>query len=194
MGTIPYMSPEQACDAKTADARSDIYSLGCTLHFLLTGRPPYAAKTWAELFLAHRHEPIPSLKAARRSVPDHLEKLFVRMLAKNPADRPQTMAAVIASTEIAMDQARARPSPSRTIPVHCPDEDIIAPFVSIEDLDIEVAIPTPPKVSYYPRIRLSNGPSNLMPLLRYSRIAVVTAVSAILIIEGIIELIRLVVG
>ena len=76
MGTIPYMSPEQADDSERADARSDIYSLGCTLHFLLAGRPPYTGQTWSEMFLAHQKAQIPSLKAARPSVPGHLEDAF----------------------------------------------------------------------------------------------------------------------
>ena len=107
MGTIPYMSPEQASDSSRVDARSDIYSLGCTLHFLLTGRSPYPGRTWSEMFLAHRKAPIPSLKAARPTVPDHLERLFVRMLAKDPADRPPSMASVIASLE--RDRGRGTP-------------------------------------------------------------------------------------
>jgi serine/threonine protein kinase len=139
-GTIPYMAPEQADDSSKADARSDIYSLGCTLHFLLTGRPPYSGRTWAEMFMAHRHAPIPSLKAARPSVPDYLDDLFIRMLAKDPADRPRTMASVIASTELALAESRARPSSSQTIRVRCPDEpdeSVFEPTVSLDDLEIE---------------------------------------------------------
>jgi serine/threonine protein kinase len=122
LGTIPYMAPEQADDAARADARSDIYSLGCTLHFLLTGRPPYRGRTWSEMFLAHRRAPTPSLKAARPSVPDYLDDLFARMLAKDPADRPRTMGSVIAAIEMA--GARAKPASAATIPVLAdkPDE------------------------------------------------------------------------
>ena len=109
LGTIPYMAPEQANDSTRADARSDIYSLGCTLHFLLTGRPPYRGRTWSKMFQAHRKAPIPSLKAACPSVPDYLEDLFRRMLAKDPADRPRTMAAVVAATELALAESHRTP-------------------------------------------------------------------------------------
>ncbi len=62
MGTYEYMSPEQAMDSSSVDCRADIYSLACTLHMLLTGRPPYVTKPGMQQVIAHRTQPIPSLR------------------------------------------------------------------------------------------------------------------------------------
>jgi tRNA A-37 threonylcarbamoyl transferase component Bud32 len=91
LGSYEYMAPEQAANAKNADERSDVYSLGCTLHALLTGRPPYVGKGPTMQIVAHSSQPIPSLCAACPEVPEGLDRVFKKMLAKKPEDRFASM-------------------------------------------------------------------------------------------------------
>lgn len=95
LGTIDYMAPEQAANTKHADHRADIYSLGCTLYYLLTGRPVYGGETTVERLLAHREQPIPSLQAACSGISRDLDRIFQKMVAKRPEDRFQSMGEVI---------------------------------------------------------------------------------------------------
>ena len=99
MGTVDNMAPKQALDSRRADARSDIYSLGCTLFFLITGRPLFGGDTFMKKVLAHCSESATSMGEASASVSIDLEAACQSMVAKDPAERPHTMAEVIAILE-----------------------------------------------------------------------------------------------
>ncbi len=107
IGTLDFMSPEQAEDTRRADARSDIYSLGCTLYYLLTAQYLYSEDTVLKKLLAHRTKPIPSLRSICSDVSERLDLFFQKMVAKSPDDRPQTMGEVIEELQAARLQESA---------------------------------------------------------------------------------------
>ncbi len=90
LGTADYLAPEQALDSHTVDARADIYSLGCTLYFLLTGRPPYTEGTLAQRLMAHQTKAPPTIESLRPDTPVSLAEIVRRMMAKKPEDRYAT--------------------------------------------------------------------------------------------------------
>jgi CheY-like chemotaxis protein len=103
VGTAEYMAPEQAVDSGQVDHRADVYSLGCTLYYLLTGGSPYRAASLMAMLLKHRDDPIPDLCKSRPDVPPELAAIFRRMVAKSPDDRHQSM------TEVVRDLERIQP-------------------------------------------------------------------------------------
>jgi serine/threonine protein kinase len=100
LGTVDYMPPEQALDSTNLDHRSDIYSLGATLYYLLTGQPPYPGQTMMDTLLKHRDAPIPSLCATRQDVPAVLDDLYRRMMAKTTTTRVQSMSDVASALQV----------------------------------------------------------------------------------------------
>jgi len=103
VGTLDYMAPEQARDFHQADIRADIYSLGCTLYFLLTGQPPFPEGWLAHKLMQHQNaEPRP-IEQVRADLPPWLPAVVRLMLAKSPEDRFQTPAELAAVLARALD-------------------------------------------------------------------------------------------
>jgi serine/threonine protein kinase len=90
LGTPDYIAPEQTLDAPGADIRADLYSLGCTLYFLLSGKPPFTGNSLYEILHAHHAVTATPLDQLRPEVPAALAQVVARMMAKQPADRYQT--------------------------------------------------------------------------------------------------------
>ena len=90
LGTADYLAPEQALNSHEADSRSDIYSLGCTLYFLLTGSPPFPEGSISERLLKHQTARPESIFKVRPDAPPSLVEFCESMMAKKPFDRPQT--------------------------------------------------------------------------------------------------------
>jgi tRNA A-37 threonylcarbamoyl transferase component Bud32 len=112
LGTAPYMSPEQAM-GQPADARSDIYSLGCVLYEMLTGKPPFMGEVAAAVLHQHVRVAPKAPRVVNPNVPPALDALVLEMLAKAPQDRPQTGAEVrdrLAALETATDPTRPLPA------------------------------------------------------------------------------------
>jgi len=99
MGTPDFVAPEQASDARKADGRSDLYSLGCTFFYLLAGRPPFAGGNTLEKLVRHATEEPPLLERLRPEVPPPLAALVRRLMAKRPEDRCSTAAELAVALE-----------------------------------------------------------------------------------------------
>ena len=109
-GTVDYMSPEQADDPLGVDLRSDVYSLGCTLFYLLTSTPVFTKSSLVGRLIAHRSAPPPRLAVVRTDVPVELDAIFQKMVAKSPADRFATMEAIVDALD-ALSQAQSEAQP-----------------------------------------------------------------------------------
>jgi serine/threonine protein kinase len=101
IGTPAYMSPEQCRGAGKIDARADIYALGCVLYALICGEPPFDGEGAGELIAAHISQPPPTPRSWVKDLPQAVEDVLLRLLAKKPEDRYQTMNEVVEALEAA---------------------------------------------------------------------------------------------
>jgi serine/threonine protein kinase len=89
LGTFDYIAPEQARDPRSADERSDIYSLGCTMYHMLTGRPPYPEGTALQKLLDHQGKSPPDPRTLNSSIPEEIAAIMRKMMANDPDARYQ---------------------------------------------------------------------------------------------------------
>lgn len=94
LGTADYLAPEQAVNSHRVDTRVDIYGLGCTFYYALTGHPPFPDGTLSQRLIKHQTQPPPSIAAERDDAPPELLAICQRMMAKSPDDRYQTASEV----------------------------------------------------------------------------------------------------
>jgi serine/threonine protein kinase len=97
LGTADYVAPEQALNSHDVDGRADLYGLGATFHFLLTGKPPFPGGKAAQKLMQHQVKPPPPVRSLRPEVPEEMAAVVARLLAKEPAQRFQTAAEVVAA-------------------------------------------------------------------------------------------------
>jgi serine/threonine protein kinase len=144
LGTPVYMPPEQCKGASKADHRSDIYALGCVLFHMIVGRPPFECDGIAEYLAAHIHDAPPVPSQYVEALPEVVDELVVRCMAKDPDERFQSMAALHAaleSTAAALDTAATE---IVATPSHLP---LSKGFRSEYDGNVETMVryvPTPP--------------------------------------------------
>jgi eukaryotic-like serine/threonine-protein kinase len=112
-GSPLYMSPEQATGDRDPDARSDIYSVGAVLYFLLTGRPPFDNEQPMKVLIAHVHDPVAPPSQLNPEIPDDIELVILRCLQKSPLDRYQSAADLVAALEDCNDHGRWKSDDAR---------------------------------------------------------------------------------
>ncbi len=135
IGTTNYLAPEQALHSHSADARSDLYSLGCTMYYVLTGLPPFSTGTVAERLMAHIHHKPEPVATHRPNVPESLAQICMKLLEKKPDDRYQSAEELAAALKAWRKDWLAQGGAESSSGVH-----VSVPYVSAEQGDeVEVA-------------------------------------------------------
>ncbi len=135
LGTPAYMSPEQGL-GKKIDSRSDIYSLGVVLYQMAIGRLPYQAETPMAVVTKHIHDPLPPPSRYKSDLPESLERVILKALAKNPDDRFATAGEMVKALQSATEQPTI-------IKVEAVAEPIVSPEPEVDLMELETAVPTP---------------------------------------------------
>lgn len=198
LGTPDYIAPEQILDARKADIRADIYSLGCTLYYLLSGWPPFKAESLYEVLEAHHNREPEPLNLLRPDVPLELASVVAKMMAKNPTRRFQTpgdVAKAITPFFKRGESAALRPMDAAQFvaPTHTTHgRDAATPDRSIPPPPIQMALPLIP--AFEPTgpstIILTNKSPNEKAGRSLPWIAIAAGAGALAIVLGVIVIIR----
>jgi serine/threonine-protein kinase len=126
MGTAYYIAPEQAESGRSADTRSDLYSVAAVLFELLTGRPPFEGETAMDIVIKHMNDHVPSIRRLRPDLPEELDVFMQKALAKSPTDRYATPQEFIAALEQVRERVLIMPTGKYILPagVHARDQGI----------------------------------------------------------------------
>jgi eukaryotic-like serine/threonine-protein kinase len=131
MGTPDFLSPEQARDLHKTDIRSDLYSLGCTFYYLLTGTVPFPGGSTLEKLVRHSTEPARPVEHFRRDVPPEVQAILNKLMAKRPAERFQTPAELVgALAPFAVSSPAAWSGVHRTVPF---EDELPTPDLPVEE-------------------------------------------------------------
>jgi serine/threonine protein kinase len=138
LGTPAYMSPEQIT-GQVLDGRSDIYSLGIILYEMATGRAPYRAETPPAIFVKHLHDSLPAPRTFNQELPESVERVILKALAKDPKDRYSTAIELATAVERATRNGAIEQTIIEPIPPITPPEIIREPLVqtTVEDSPVE---------------------------------------------------------
>jgi serine/threonine protein kinase len=151
VGTPAYMSPEQGMGKELTPA-TDVYSLGVVLYQILTGRVPFEAETPIAVIHAHIYDPLPLPRNFRPDLPEAVERVLLKALAKVPGDRYQTAGEMAAALNEAV---RAAPAPP-------PEKTLVAPVEEVEPIVVEEPPPAP--VAIEPTVPAEEWPSPPAPV------------------------------
>ena len=182
MGTADYLSPEQAVNSHEVDHRADIYSLGCTLYFLVTGRPPYNKGTLAQRIAMHQSKEPDNILESREDCPQGLIDICTKMMRKNPLDRFEDCNQVMSVLKEFRDSPDTfrldLPPPTPVVPKEPPvAKEVETEPVAASNPDDPYSISTPANSSFRiaraPSIRRRRRkavPKWLMPLIIFGMI------------------------
>jgi serine/threonine-protein kinase len=131
LGTPAYMSPEQI-KGETLDGRSDIYSLGVVMYEMATGRPPYRAETPPAIFVKHLHDPLPPPRSFNPELPQNLERVILKTLAKDQNDRYASVSEMSQAIQSAIPEVSLPETLVKT-PEPDPDETIVEAYVGVQE-------------------------------------------------------------
>ncbi len=156
MGTAYYISPEQAESGRSADSRSDLYSVATVLFEMLTGRPPFEGETAVDIVIKHMNDKVPSLCRLRHDLPMDIDIFMQKSMAKSPADRYQTPREFIAALEQLQQRVQALPQVK-------PAPSIVSGPMGPESRPLEAIKPEPPVQKQARLVVISSG--QVFPLL-----------------------------